>query len=103
MLSKRSTERLSGILLVSSFFLFLGHLVTDSTLGHGRASVVFFQLYGFSVSLAGLALYMTFRKHDPTLAMFGGFGFASHGPFVVLTATVLLVGLRFPQRALGDC
>ncbi|MDH3689461.1 MAG: DUF4386 domain-containing protein [Gammaproteobacteria bacterium] len=83
---------------MSSFFLFLGHVVTDSTLGHGRASVVFFLLYGFPVSLAGLALYMTFRKHDPTLAMFGGFGFASHGLFVVLTATLLLVGLRFPQE-----
>ncbi|MFQ5932466.1 MAG: DUF4386 domain-containing protein [Nitrospiraceae bacterium] len=98
MLSKRSTERLAGLLLVSSFFLFLGHVVTDSTLGHGRASVVFFLLYGFPVSLTGLALYMTFRKHDPTLAMFGGFGFASHGLFVVLTAAVLLVGLRFPQE-----
>ncbi len=98
MISKRSTERLAGILLVSSFFIFLGHLVTDSTLGHGRASVVFFLLYGFPVSLAGLALYITFRKHDLTLAMFGGFGFVSHGLFVVLTAAVLLVGLRFPQE-----
>ncbi len=98
MVSKRSTERLAGILLVSSFFLFLGHVVTDETLGHGRASVVFFLLYGFPVSLTGLALYMTFRKHDPTLAMFGGFGFASHGLFVVLTAAVLLAGLRFPQE-----
>ena len=97
-LSKRSTERLAGFLLVSSFFLFLGHVVTDSTLGHGRASVVSFLLYGFPVSLAGLALYMTFRKHYPTLAMFGGFGFASHGLFVVLTAAVLLAGLRFPQE-----
>ena len=61
-------------------------------------NVGFFLLYGFPVSLAGLALYMTFRKHDPTLAMFGGFGFASHGLFVVLTAAVLLVGLRFPQE-----
>lgn len=96
--SKLSTERLAGILLVSSFFLFLGHVVADSTLGHGRASIVFFLLYGFPVSLTGLALYMTFRKHDPILAMFGGFGFASHGLFVVLTAAVLLVGLRFPQE-----
>lgn len=96
--SERSTERLAGILLVSSFFLFLGHVVADSTLGHGRASIVFFLLYGFPVSLTGLALYMTFRKHDPILAMFGGFGFASHGLFVVLTAAVLLVGLRFPQE-----
>ena len=98
MLTKRSIERLAGILLVSSFFLFLVHVVTDSTLGTGRASVVLFLLYGFPMSFSGLALYMTFRKHDPTLAMFGGFGFASHGLFVVLTAAVLMVGLRFPQE-----
>lgn len=98
MLSKRSTERLAGILIVSSFLLFLGHVVADSALGHGRASMVFFLLYGFPVSFTGLALYMTFRKHDPTLAMFGGFGFAFHGLFVVLTSAVLLAGLRFPQE-----
>jgi hypothetical protein len=98
MRSQRATERLAGILLVLSVFLFLGHVVTDGALGTGRASVVLFLLYGFPVSFTGLVLYMTFRKHDPTLAMFSGFGFASHGLFVVLTAAVLLAGLRFPQE-----
>lgn len=98
MLSKRTIERLAGMLLVSSFFLFVGHIVTDAALGTGRASVVLFLMYGFPVSLAGLALYTTFRKHDPVLAMFSGFGFVSHGLFVVLAANLLLVGLRLPQE-----
>ena len=98
MLSKRGIERLAGTLLVVSFFLFLGHVVTLLTLGPGRITIVFVLLYGFPVSLAGLALYMTLRTHDPTLALFGAFGFASHGLFVVLTAALLLAGLRFPQE-----
>lgn len=98
MFSKRGTERLTGIMLGMSVFLMLAHIVADVALGHGRVSVVLILLYGFPASLAGSALYITFHRHDPTLAMFGGFCFAGHGLLVVLTAAVLLVGLRFPEE-----
>jgi hypothetical protein len=98
MLSKRGTERLTGIMLGVSVFLMLAHIAADAALGHGRVSVVLILLYGFPVGLAGSALYNTFRRHDPTLAMFSGFCFAGHGLLMVLTAVVLLVGLRFPEE-----
>lgn len=98
MFSKRGTERLTGIMLALSVIFMLAHIVGDAALGHGRTSVVLFLLYGFPVGLAGSALYITFRQHDPTLAMFSGFCFSAHGLLVVLTATILLVGLRFPEE-----
>jgi hypothetical protein len=76
----------------------LAHVAADVALGHGRASVVLILLYGFPVGLAGSALYITFRRYDPTLAMFSGFCFAGHGLLMVLTAVLLLVGLRFPEE-----
>ena len=98
MLSKQRTERLTGIMLCVSVFLMLAHIAADVALGHGRVSVLFILLYGFPVSLAGAALFITFRRYDPTVAMFTGFCFAGHGLFMVLTAVVLLVGLRFPEE-----
>ena len=98
MLSDRDIERLAGALLVTSFMLFLGHVVTLLTMGAGLTTIVFVLVYGFPVSLSGLALYRTFRTHEPTLASFSAFGFAAHGLFIVLTAALLLAGLRFPQE-----
>lgn len=98
MFSKRGIERLAGGLLVVSLTLFLGHIVTLLTLGTGLTTIVFVLFYGFPVSLAGLALYMIFRVHDPILALFSAFGFVSHGLFVVLAAALLLAGLEFPQE-----
>lgn len=98
MYSKRATEQISGILLEASVFLMLAHIVADVALGHGRVSVVLFLLYGFPASLAGSAIYIAFRRHDPVLAMFSGSCFAGHGLLIVLTAAVLLVGYRFPEE-----
>ncbi len=98
MLSKRATERLTGFLLGASVFLMLAHIVVDVALGHGRASTFLVLLYGFPTALAGPALYITLRRHEPTLAMFSGFCFAGHGLLIVLTAVILLVGLQFPAE-----
>ena len=98
MLSKRGTERLTGIMLGASVFLMFAHIAADVADGHGRVSVALILLYGFPSGLAGSALYITLRRHDPTLAMFSGFCFAGHGLLMVLTAVILLVGLRFPEE-----
>lgn len=87
-----------GIMLGASVLLMLAHIVADVALGHGRVSVVLILLYGFPAGFAGPALYITFYRHEPTLAMFGGFCFAGHGLLVVLTAVILLVGLRLPEE-----
>ncbi len=98
MLSNRATERLTGILLGASVFLMLAHIVADVLLGHGLVSTFLILLYGFPAGLAGSAFYITFRRHDPTLAMFSGFCFAGHGLLIILTAVILLVGLQFPEE-----
>ncbi len=98
MLSTHATQRLAGALLIASVLLFLGHVVTLLGLGPGRTTIVFVLVYGFPIGLAGLALYSTFRGVEPTLAAFGAFGLAAHSLFVVLTAALLLAGLRFPDQ-----
>ena len=55
-------------------------------------------LYAIPVGLAGSALYITFRRRNPTLAMFSGFFFAGHGLLMVLSAAILLAGLQFPEE-----
>ena len=98
MLSIRATERLTAIMLGASVFLMLAHIVADVLLGHGLVSTFLILLYGFPAGLAGSALYITFRRHDPILAMFSGFSFAGHGLLIILTAVILLVGLQFPEE-----
>ena len=71
MFSTRSIERLAGALLVASFVAFLGHVVTLSTLGAGRATILFVLTYGFLVSLSALVLHLTFRAHKQVLSLFG--------------------------------
>ena len=98
MFSKRGIERLAGAFLVASFVAFLGHGVTLSTLGAGLTTILFVLIYAFLVILSAMTLYLTFRPHEQTLALFGTFGLAAHGLFIVLTCALLLAGLEFPEE-----
>ena len=85
MFSTRRIERPAGALLMASFVTFLGHVVTLLTLGAGLSTIRFVLIYGFLVILSAMALYLAFRPHERTLALFSASGFAAHGLFIVLT------------------
>lgn len=95
--SERNTARLAGILLVTSFILFLFHIVVDMTQGVEAPSIFSHCLYGLVVSAAGLALYLVFREHDPILPTFVGFWFAAAGLFLLLQGNMVFSGLVFSE------
>ena len=97
MSSERRTERLAGMLLLLSFFLYLIHIVTAFTQGIELPTMFFYLLYGFSFSAAGVALYMVFREHDPVLSLFAGFWLVAHSLFAILEVDVIQAGLVFPE------
>ena len=119
MFSRRSIERLSGALLVASIVALLGHIValiptgtpgfsTDTihkilefiaqSRGAVLTSMLFLLMYGFLVMLSALALYLAFRPHERTMALFGSFALAAHGLFVVLFNMLFLVLMESAQE-----
>ena len=42
--------------------------------------------YGFMIILSALFIYVVFHSHERTLALFGAFGLAAHGLFLVLVS-----------------
>ena len=119
MFSKRSIERLAGAFLVASFVALLGHIVAIIPIGtpdfsagktpeilefiaQARGGVltnmVFLLIYGFLVILSALALYLAFRLHERTMALFGAFALATHGLFVILFNILFLVVMESAQQ-----
>lgn len=98
MFSKRTIERLAGALLVAGFVAFLGHGLTLSTVGIGHTTILLVLMYGFLIILSATPLYLTFRSHERTLALFGAFGLAAHGLFVVLVCALILAQFSFERE-----
>ncbi len=98
MLHNQAVDRLTGIMLIASVLVMFAHVAADVALGHGRASAFFVLLYGFPVGLAGAAVYSTFRRQDPAIAMLSGFCLSGHGLLAVLTGVLLMVGVQFPAE-----
>ena len=119
MFSSRSIERIAGALLVASIVAILGHIVAlipTGTPGFSTGSIheilefiaqsrgavltnmLFLLMYGFLVMLSALALYLAFRPHERTMALFGSFGLAVHGLFVVLFNILFLVLMESAQE-----
>ncbi len=98
MLSQRHIERLAGALLVAAFVAFGVHFVTLA-LGSLPATVLLVLLYGVLIFLSAVALYLTFRRHERTLALFGASGFTAHGLFVVLACCLILAQFELESEA----
>ncbi len=98
MFSKRNIECLTGALLVAGFTAFLGHGITLGTLGAGPTTLLFVLLYGFLIFLSAMTVYQIFFPYERTLAGFAALGLAAHGLFIVLTVTLLLAGMEFPDE-----
>ena len=98
MISKGNVERLAGALLVTSFVAFLGHFVALKAHLTLPLVVLFVLMYGVLIFLSAPTLYLTFRAHERTLALFGASGLAAHGLFVVLVCAMILARFKFAQE-----
>ena len=98
MFSQRTLERFAGVILVAGIVAFLVHGVTLSTVGVGPTTILFVLIYGFLIILSATPLYMTFRTHERTLALFGALGLAAHGLLVVLVCALILAQFAFVKE-----
>ncbi len=119
MLSNRTNERLTGALLVASIVALLGHIVAVIPIGTPDFSagktpeilefiaqardgvltnMVFLLIYGFLVIPSALALYVAFRLHERTMALFSAFSLAVHGLSVILFNILFLVVMESAEE-----
>ncbi len=97
MFSERSIERLAGAFLVTGLVSFLAHGLTLDQ-GVRPITILLVLVYGFMIILSALLIYLIFHSHERTLALFGAFGLAAHGLFVVLVCALLLAQLEFAKE-----
>ena len=103
MLTNRNVERLAGGLLASGVVVFMSHLVTFFVLDAKSVTILLVLVYGLMIFLSAAAIYMTFGRHDRTLALFSATGFAAHGMLIVIACSLILtyfqLGDEFPVAA----
>ena len=97
MLTNRNIERLAGTFLACAFVAFLAHIPAYA-MGNEKVLVFCLFIYGMLVIAAGLTLYQTFCHHEQTLAIFGSFGLAAHGLFIVLICTMMFASMAMAQH-----
>ncbi len=97
MFSKRSIERLAGAFMVAGLVAFWAHGLTMDQ-GVVPMTVLLILAYGFMIILSALLVYLIFHSHERTLALFGAFGLAAHGLFVVLVCALLVAQLEFARE-----
>ncbi len=98
MFSTRSIERLAGAFLVASFVVFVGVFITVFILGAASTTILLVLVYGLLITLSAIPLYLTFRQHEQTLALFSSVGLVAHGLFIVLACALILAQLEFAQE-----
>ena len=97
MSTQRRTERLAGILLMLSFFLYLFHIVVVYTHGIALPAIFLALIYGFTFSAASVALYLVFRDAHLPLALLAGFWLVAQSLFGILEVCIIQAAFVFPD------